>query len=159
MAKVNAKESIIGIIRQGQTFVTKDLKAIPKDKQNSTFGGCTRSALNMVAECGGNCRVMGQILKGEAVGAMTDEARMAHYNSFDTEEKVLAHLNENVEYLIGVVQESDNETFGDDCTGFPYGQMSRFGVAQLPGVHMMYHDGQLNYIQTLLNDEQVHWRD
>ena len=30
-------------------------------------------------------------------------------------------------------------------------------IAQIMVSHIWYHDGQLNYIQSLLGDEKVHW--
>jgi hypothetical protein len=37
--------------------------------------------------------------------------------------------------------------------------MSKFALAHLASIHMMYHDGQLNYIQSLHGDGEIHWRD
>ena len=159
MAKMNVKESLIGLTLQAKEFLTKDLKAIPADKQNTVFGGCSRSALNMVAECAGNCDVMSKILTGTSIETSSPEVRAVFFGSFDTQEKVLAFLDEKVASLVEVIKNLDEDTLGDDCPDFPFGKMNRFGIAQLPGVHMMYHDGQLNYIHTLLNDSAVHWTD
>jgi hypothetical protein len=39
----------------------------------------------------------------------------------------------------------------------PVGPFTPLGMANLAVWHTMYHSGQLNYIQTVLGDEQFHW--
>ena len=51
----------------------------------------------------------------------------------------------------------DENTLGE-TSDIPFGRpMSRMAIAELPAIHMMYHDGQLNYVQTLNGDKDIHW--
>jgi uncharacterized damage-inducible protein DinB len=84
------------------------------------------------------------------------DQRQTHLASFDTAEKALAYLEEETHNLLDALETLDPDTLGDvaDLFGRP---MTRFEIAELPAMHMMYHDGQLNYIQTLHGDDQIHW--
>jgi hypothetical protein len=43
-------------------------------------------------------------------------------------------------------------------TDKPFGRpVQKFGPASLPINHMMYHDGQFNFLQTLYGDDKIHW--
>ncbi|MGC4044615.1 MAG: hypothetical protein QM758_12540 [Armatimonas sp.] len=159
MAKLNPKVALNDQIIQAKTFLTKDLKAIPADKQGTTFDGCSRSALSIVSECGGNCAIITKILQGASGHEMTREEMGALMHPFEveTEENVLAYLEEKSGELLRFISECDEDTLGDICPEFPWGQLTRFDVAMVPAGHMMYHDGQLNFIQTLIGDGDVHW--
>jgi len=39
----------------------------------------------------------------------------------------------------------------------PWGAQSLYSTAQTAVSHLWYHDGQLNYVQALLGDGEVHW--
>ena len=85
------------------------------------------------------------------------EEREAYLNSFDTAEKVLAYLDSSCAELVEAIDGFDDNEWGD-VTNFPFGRpMTFFGVAELPSIHQFYHDGQLNYIQTLYEDREIHW--
>ncbi len=159
MAKLDPKTALTTQIVQAKTFLTKDLKAIPADKQGITFDGCSRSALSIVSECGGNCAIIIRILQGASGHEMSREemGALMHPFEIETEENVLAYLEEHTGALLRLIEESDEDTLGDLCPEFPWGSLTRFDVAMVPAGHMMYHDGQLNYIQTLIGDNDVHW--
>jgi hypothetical protein len=149
-----------GFTELAYTVFAKDLKALPDDKLNAGCGESGRAPLHIAAECGlVNQRVAGY-LRGEELPRPSPEEREALLCSFDTREKALAFLEEGTQTLLKALEELDENTLGDVDEKFFEGMpMSRFSVAQLPAVHMMYHDGQLNYIQTLYGDKQMHWRD
>jgi hypothetical protein len=137
-------------------LLTNDLKAIAADQTNTCPGGCARTALNIVAECAGINGMAATVLSGGEFQRPSPEAREAHLNSFDTPEKALAYLDHETERLLAVIETLDIDTLGDEMSSFGR-PMTRFGVAALPAGHMMYHDGQLNYIQCLHGDGEMHW--
>lgn len=159
MPALNPIHHLQEFTKQAHHFMTKDLQALPEDKQNACPGGCARTPLNVIAECAMVHRMVGDFLRTGKAERIPAEERDAHLNSFDTMEKALAYLDRETQYLLGVLETLDENTLGDvseEPLGFP---MTRFGLAQLPAMHMMYHDGQLNYIQSLYGDDKVHWRD
>ena len=68
----------------------------------------------------------------------------------------LTFLEEQTQRLVDALGNLDVNTLGDMVEG-PMGPTPRLAIAQLPATHMMYHDGQLNYIQTLYGDKEMHW--
>jgi hypothetical protein len=160
MAALQPKEQLCSFTEWAYTMFVKDIKAIPEDKLNVPPGAGGRSPLHIAAECAVvNQRVAGY-LRGEEIPRPSPEEREALLCSFDTREKVLAFLEEGTQTLLKTLEELDENTLGDSDEEFFKGMpMNRFSVAQLPAMHMMYHDGQVNYIQTLCGDDKMHWRD
>ena len=52
---------------------------------------------------------------------------------------------------------STRESLGETTNALMGRVMTRLAVAELPAVHMSYHDGQLNYIHSLCGDSEMHW--
>jgi hypothetical protein len=142
--------------QRAHRLLTNDLKAIAPDQTNASPGGCARTALNIVAECAAVNSMVATVLSGGEYQRPSSEEREAFLNSFDTTEKAIAYLDQETERLLAAIEATDESTFGDEMS--PFGRpMTRFGVAGLPSWHMMYHDGQLNYIQCLHGDGEMHW--
>jgi hypothetical protein len=157
VSALEPKEHLKGFMQRMHHLLVNDLNALPDDKINVCPGGCARSALHIVAECATlNGRIAAYLQTGE-IKRLPPEEREAHLNSFDTREKALAYLEQETQKLLDVIETLDVATLGD-ISNEPLGRpMSRFAVAELPAVHMMYHDGQLNYLQALHGDDQMHW--
>ena len=152
------KANLISMISRSYDFLVKDLKALPEEKQNVIFGGCTRTALDIVAECAATNQSMSLRLAGTPKAALSAEENAAERAHYDTQDKVLAYLEETTSQLKNVISKMDPDTFSYTDPEFFNGAMCRYGMAELTGIHMMYHTGQLNYIQMLLGDDKVHWR-
>lgn len=158
MPALNVKEHLIQSTRSAQAMMTNDLKAIPQEQHRVSPGGCARDALNLVAECAMVNGFVAHFLQTGSFERPSAEDRQAHLASFDTAEKALNYLEQETSRLVAAIEAVDENTLGDLIESTPLGRpMTRFGIAQLPSVHMMYHDGQLNYIQTLLGDDRMHW--
>ncbi|GAB4462687.1 MAG: hypothetical protein OHK0029_30000 [Armatimonadaceae bacterium] len=157
MAALNPKQHLEAAIRSNQQRLINDLKAIPAEKQNECPGGCSRTALNIVAECGMVNGFIAAYLRGESGPRPSPEERNAFLASFDTEEKSVTYLQEQTDKLLEAIGALDESVLGDDDSNFFGRPMTKFAIAELPAMHMSYHDGQLNYIHTLNNDSAVHW--
>ncbi|MCX6380148.1 MAG: hypothetical protein NT023_11855 [Armatimonadetes bacterium] len=133
MSELDPKAHLKGMLARIKGLVANDLNAIPVEKRNVSPGGAGRTPLNIVAECAHVNQRCSQYLKTLVPpDRLSPEEREAHLNS-------------------------DDAKWGE-TTEFPFGRpMTLFGIAELPSVHLMYHDGQLNYIQTLYDDTEVHW--
>jgi uncharacterized damage-inducible protein DinB len=158
MPALNLKEPLIQFTRSAQTMMSNDLKAIPQEQLCVSPGGCARDALNLVAECAMVNGFVSRFLQTGSFERPPAEDRQAHLASFDTAEKALSYLEQETNHLVAAIEAVDENTLGDVIETTPLGRpMTRFAIAQLPAVHMMYHDGQLNYIQTLHGDDKMHW--
>ena len=159
MSDLQPRAHLRAFIELAYRRLAADLRAIPEDIVNVSPGGDARPALHIVAEC---ATVNGQIAASLSTGApllrLSPEEREAHLRSFDTAEKALAFLAQETQKLLEAVDGLDESTLDDEVSREVMGRpITRFALAELPAGHMMYHDGQLNYIHTLHGDRQIHW--
>lgn len=158
MPTLDLKAHLEATTRNVYNRLINDLKAVPADKQNTSPGGCARAPLNIVAECGAINGFVAQCLKtGQAPERPAPEAREKFLASFDTEDKAVGFLSEQTEILFAAFQTLNMETLGE-TTDVMFGRfMTWLALAELPAIHMSYHDGQLNYVHSLSGDSQMHW--
>lgn len=158
MPALNPQEHLLAMVSHVAGRLANDLKAIPDEQANACPGGCARSAVNIVAECATLNGLVARFLRtGEAPQRPTPEQRAAHLASFDTKEKALAYLEQETNALREALQAVEENTLGEVTEAMFGRPMTRYAVAELTYTHMMYHDGQLNYIHTLHGDDKVHW--
>lgn len=157
MAALDPKQHLIGFTKLTSTRLANDLKALDAEKSVLCPGGSGRTPVHIVAECALVNRFVAGWLKTGETNRGSSEEREKIMTSYDTKEKALALLEEETQNLLAVLESLDPATLGDESEQ-PLGRpMSRFAVAELPAAHMMYHDGQLNYIHTLHDDTDMHW--
>jgi hypothetical protein len=140
VAEFSPKEHLIGITERTREFLVKDLTALPEDKAATSPGGDGRAPIFLVAECGVlNGFIATFLTTGEAPPSRTEEERKAHLASFDTREKALEYLNTETDRLLAAIRDYDDTRWGEksDIFGRP---MSLYSLAEMPGVHMMYHE-------------------
>lgn len=157
MATMNPISQLTEGTKRAYGLLKNDLQAIPDDKLGACPGGCANSALRIVAECAAVNGGVADFLVTGAFNRPPHDEFAAFLNTFDTREKTLAFLDERTEKLLSVLAELDESTLGDVTSGFFNRPMTRYAIAQLPTGHMMYHDGQLNLIQMLHGDSEMHW--
>ena len=157
MPALNVKEYLINSLRMQHGRLVKDLMALPKELHDKSFAGCAKSPLYMIVECAWVNGWIQEVLEGGPATRLTDEEEAALFGAVDTTEKALGMLEESVTKLSAVYESLDENTLGD-MTDKPFGRpVPLFQPASLPINHMMYHDGQLNYIQQLHGDDKIHW--
>lgn len=158
MTLFQPKEHITKLTRQVHIMLVKDLKAMKAEQLAGKPGGVGRSALHIAAECGMVNRYFANFLTEKQPAARpTPEEREAHLSTFDTLEKALAYLDQETQNLVSVIESLDENTLGE-VHNQPLGRpMTLFALAEFAALHMMYHDGQLNYIHTLYGDNEIHW--
>lgn len=157
---VDARAYLSGWLEGLTDMYTKDIKAIPDDKWDATFGGCSKSA--NVATCDTLAMLdwTTEALKGNMVeideeSYVTDAVKAA----CATKEGACAYLASSTAAFAGALNAASDEALNTVVT--PPWKMPAplFILANIAVSHVWYHDGQLNYIQTLLGDEKVHWMD
>ena len=158
MASLEPIEHLRAATDRASRLLANDLKAIPEEKQNTSPGGIARTPVNIVAECAMvNGRIAHFLRSGEMPPRPTIEERNRHLASFDSAEKALAYLERETTVLLAAFDGLEPARLGernDELFGRP---MTLFQLAELAAVHMSYHDGQLNYVQTLYGDAEMHW--
>lgn len=141
-----------GVMQQAELLV-KDTKFIPEEKFAFCPLGCAKTAKDILAEIANGNIMFADVF----TGAESDES----FGKRVAQASTLADLGELVmESAAAVVDAIDSldEADLDREVKMPWG--ATFPLWQailLPVSHMTYHDGQINYIQTLLGDSGFHW--
>ena len=140
-------------------MVSKDIRAMSDDQWTATHGGVSKSASGCIADALGMLKWTSVRLGG--VEAPMEETYMnsdmlAAVATRDGAMSALQTTSE--EFNAALAAASDDDL---NATIIPPWQMPAplFMIAQIAVSHLWYHDGQVNYIQTLNGDKEVHWMD
>lgn len=142
---------------QGLTgMYTADINAIPDDKLDWSPGGCARSAKSITTEVVGMCKYAAALCRGEEP-QMTEDSLAEAVGNLDTKAKMVEAFSAACQDLSASLTSASPDVLNKVVT--PPWQMDApvYMIAQIMVSHIWYHDGQLNYIQSLLGDEKVHW--
>ena len=156
MTAINPRAALRAAIERTHKNLVNDLNATPDAKLNSGSGGVSRPAIEIVVECGSVNGMVTGALTGVAPAPSDPEQRKAFVASLQTKESVLTYLEQQTQQLLAAVDGVDENKLGD-MVETPLGPMTLFGLVELSAMHMMYHDGQLNYIQAMHGDSEMHW--
>ncbi|MBI1334017.1 MAG: hypothetical protein GC165_14185 [Armatimonadetes bacterium] len=144
----NALKSACGIF-------LKDLEALPEEAFCKSFGGKARTVADIVHEVNMVNDHIGLTIRGEELFEWPDgwitappelNSKQAVVDSFKkSSEKILATVEGYSEAeMLEPIQSDGSET-------------NRFERCRFMALHLWYHSGQLNFIQTLLGDDGWHW--
>jgi uncharacterized damage-inducible protein DinB len=158
MSALQPKVHLRTLLERVHHMVVKDLQAIETEKLTASPGGVARDPLHIAAELGMANRYFADYLATRQLAPRpSPEEREAHMRSFDTLEKALTYLDQETQNLLSVIDGLDENTLGETTNDMFRLPMTLFAVAEFAAMHMMYHDGQLNYIHTLYGDKEIHW--
>jgi hypothetical protein len=134
-----------------------DLKALDEKTYNICPGGRARTVADITAEVVGYNKMVAAILRGEQPQQPTDEQRAAFVASMTTTDVCVNAILSSGSELADAIAGSTMEGLSEKIT-MPWGEeMTKYAMAQLVSNHILYHDAQLNYIQSLNGDDQMHW--
>lgn len=145
-------------IRRYSQMFNIDLNHIPEDEYTVSKGGKARTIQAIVAEVVGLNKMVAEILKGDGAGPMpSDEERAAFEAAFATRADCQTAITESAEALARILEKTRDEDLAKTEMA-PWGMpMTYLEWSNIAVVHVMYHDGQLNFIQSLNGDDQIHW--
>lgn len=153
----DAKTSVSTWIRQIAMMYCKDLDAITNEQFTTSFAGKARTPQSYTAEVIGFNFMVAKILSGESPSMPSDEEQIAFQNSVATTEIAKSMMTESAEAMASALEALTPEQLGEEVQT-PWGMpITKFGFANLTAGHMWYHDGQLNYVQSLNGDDAIHW--
>lgn len=155
MCPFDPRAFLINGIEKGAARLSSDLRAIPTTVATTSSAAGVRTAVNIVAECG--------VLSGYLADKIIDHGYSADHDElvsttgkYDTVESALQCLTDNTNKLVTAIKALDEHSLQTDVELFGR-QWSLFELCALNISHLSYHDGQLNYIQTLHGDGENHW--
>ncbi len=154
---IDARAYLSGWLQGLTGMYTADINAIPADKWEATFGGCTRSACEVTADAIALMKWTTATLGGN-MPAQYDQDTMGGVKAeCATKEAAVVTLHAASAEFAAALSGASDEALNTVVT--PPWQMEAplFMICQIAVSHLWYHDGQLNYIQSLLGDDKVHW--
>ena len=153
------KEYLHKGITMSRDFYLKDLDALPEDKLGVSPGGQARTPYDFTWEVVVvNNRVASQ-LKGEDPGAWPfPDGWAVAPDDVKSKETIKAKLSESVDNVLAAMDAKSEEELTNKFTPEGQEQETTFAnMCNLVAYHTGYHGAQLNYIQSMLGDMEVHW--
>jgi hypothetical protein len=145
------------LARSVQMF-TQDLEALPEEAFTKNFGGeATRTIADFVYEVNLVNDHVGMTIRGENPPAWPeDQGFIRAPESFNTKDIVLDAFKKSSDKIIATAESFTPEQLDQKVTT-ENGESTCYQQCQFMALHLWYHSGQLNYIQTLLGDAKWHW--
>lgn len=138
------------------SIFTQDLEALPEDAFSKSFGPATRTVADIVYEVNMVNDHIGMALRGEEQFKWPEGWVKAPAN-FQTKDVVLKAFEESSQKILSTVApftDADIDTLVKDEDS----EKTRAERCRFMTIHLWYHSGQLNFIQTLLGDDGWHWK-
>jgi uncharacterized damage-inducible protein DinB len=146
---VNGLKSSSGVFLQ-------DLQALPEEAFSQSFGGATRTVADIVYEVNLVNDHIGMVLRGEEPFPWPDGGWIKAPEDFRSKAVVVEAFEKSSQRILATVEALSAEQLAETVQT-ERGETTRFQRCQFMAVHMWYHSGQLNFIQTLRGDDNWHW--
>ena len=152
---VDARAYLAGWLAAVTQMTIADINAIPEDKWVASMGGCARAANGLLADI--ICNL--QWTTGAVSGQQSDA-----YNHMDAiaaecadKSVAVAKLSEASAALGAAIKAASDEILNSSVMAPWQMETPVMILAHIAVAHVWYHDGQFNFIHSLLGDEKVYW--
>jgi hypothetical protein len=134
-----AKDLVIALLR------------LPEDKRNWSPGGDARTPLDLVAECALNTGYTADLIitRQWAAGTMDEYLEKKSEMVTGNWEALHTLLQENTQRVIAAIRTVPDGDLGDPIS-MPWFTQELSGVIAYPYWNMSYHEGQINYVASIL---------
>ncbi|MBX3119816.1 MAG: hypothetical protein KF784_12170 [Fimbriimonadaceae bacterium] len=135
----------------------EDLESMPAGMLSKDNGGKSRNPYDLTYELIGMHSMFTNLLqqrKGEIEGP---NGWVKAPTEFQNKEKAASAFDDALISFVDALHNYKGDAISDEFES-PFGPFTPLGMANLSVWHIMYHSGQLNYIQTLHGDDDFHWR-
>lgn len=135
----------------GSVYVN-DLQALSEEALTRCPGGVARSPYDFTYEVIFlNKRIVTRLTGGDP-GPFPQDGWMMAPSEFKSKDQCIADLEQSVKDVLDAWN-----AIPDDKVCEAFGPASALDLASLSATHMSYHDAQLNYIQAMNGDAEMHW--
>lgn len=160
MANANALagglDFLIQRIRDAGSCFSADLNAMPEESLDRSPGGKARTAFDLTYEVVGLNRIVACRAKGEQALSDDTEGWVRAPESYKNKATAIVDFEDSIRELVDALGQVTDERLRAPVET-PFGALPLARLAEIVPRHIMYHSGQLNYIQTWLGDEVFHW--
>ncbi len=152
------QEIAANLAKKQASSLSQAVKASPEEKCGWKPLDNGRCMIDQVVECGGLNFFASQLLQTREVPPIDPSMLDTLKQQNDTSEKALALLEGGTDALVAAIQAFPTEHLDDTIT-LPFGGGMTKSFAEIMFMaywNMAYHEGQINYIQTLYGDKDMH---
>ena len=135
----------------------KDLEELPEDAFTKSFGGKTRTVADIVYEVNLVNDHVGLTLRKEELFAWPEGAWITAPEHIRTKKEVIDSFKKSSEKIMATAENMSAKDMEGTITTED-GETTPFERFRFVTLHMWYHGGQLNFIQTMLGDDAWHWQ-
>lgn len=150
------KTHIADSIREAKTLYLKDLAAMPAEQLAVSPGGLARTPYDFTYEVDHVNRRIAARLKGEEPPPYFADGWMRAPEEFKDKDAALKALEESTEDVLDAWEALEPDEL-DKPIQTPGGETTALELGSLAAKHLMYHCAQLNYVQALHGDAEMHW--
>ena len=150
-------DTAIKAVEQATAFYIKDLEVMTDDQLLQSAGGTARKAIDFSYEVGEVTLQFASRLKGEepAPSLSGDEWAVAP-EGLRSKVAMIEYIKSASDELISAAKAIPEDEIGK-LVGSPGRERPAYALVNFGGMHIMYHDAQLNFIQSLKGDLAMHW--
>ncbi|MBS1714287.1 MAG: hypothetical protein JST30_08105 [Armatimonadetes bacterium] len=153
--RIDARENLVQWLAGLKGMYIADLNAMPEATITESSGGVARPVNVLTGDAIGMCKWMSGVLRGET--PTMSEGDSEAFRSLTTKDQVVAAFTEAVDELSAALSAADEATLTKTVMAPWQMESTVFMLATIAVNHIWYHDGQLNLIQALNGDGDVHW--
>lgn len=153
------KEQLSKWLREaGDTFVG-DIEAMPREVLERSPGGVARCPFDYAYEIAVINKRIAARLRGEDPGPwqFADQKWVTCSPEFAEKEKMVSFVRTSFDEVSKAWEAFDENELTTPIT-LPKGETSALDLASMAFSHAVYHDGQLNYAQSIAGDDEMHWK-
>lgn len=154
---MDIQQNAANLLKGACSIFLQDLQALPEEAFDKSFGPSCRTVADIVYEVNLVNDHVGMVIRGEEAFEWPDEGWIKAPENLRTKDVVIASFEKSSEKTISTVEGFTDEDL-EGTVETEHGPRTRFSRCQFMALHMWYHSGQLNFMQTLLGDDGWHWK-
>jgi hypothetical protein len=149
---MNTPETIIKQMKAGLPMLLDAIKAVPSDKLDWKPDQARRSAHEVCVEA---VTMLATSTSTLTTRVLAEYEEVGKANATLTIEELCAKAEKDAEIFYEALRAFPESDF-EKTIDAPWGTMSFFDVMTYPYWNMMWHAGQINYIQSAYGDQEFH---
>ena len=150
-------ESAVRDIEHAAKHYLDDLEAMPEEQLLESAGGSARKAVDFTFEVALlNRRVAARLRGTDPPSAPEGDEWWTAPEELRSKDAIIRYMRESLDELAAAAR-SIPESEAGRMVGAPGQEWPAYTLAQFASMHTMYHDAQLNFIQSLSGDLTMHW--
>ncbi len=152
----DAKAIAVSMLKGSYHLLSKDLEFLPEDAFDRKFGPASRTVADIVYEVNMVNDHVGLTIRGEDLFPWP-EGWIKAPDDFRSKDTVIAGFTQSMEKFIATAEAFSEEEIVHPFKDEDGKEVNRFERCRFVALHNWYHSGQLNFIQTMLGDDSMHW--